>query len=226
VNNIDFLPQSYHEKRRERTRAYRRWLCVAVVFLVLLGWGTQRYRDSAVLSTRAYGLEAQVQLTLVQLSEKSKLTKENNLLEYQLKLQRQLDQPVAVTQAMAVLGRLLPASSGFTRVHIQTDRPAPQPRVDPGKKKGKRKSKPGATQKVARDSLVVEVYGLAPDDIAVTDLVNEMSDHPLFTKVQMRYSQVAERSGLVGRKFLISAEVPLDRRYLPTGQTAEATDED
>jgi len=224
VNNIDFLPQAYHEKRRERVHAYRRWVLLVMVCLTLVIWGALRYSDTAELSEEAQNLEARVQDTLLQLSEKSRLTKEHGALGYQLKIQRQLEQPVAVTQAMAVLGRLLPVSSGFTHVQVQTQRPPPEPLSEPKGKRGRRK--PATDPDQARDYLKVEVHGLAPDDVAVTDLVNEMSDHPLFVKVMMRFSRVAERNGLLGRKFLISAEVPLDRRYLPTTKTAEVTHED
>ena len=79
-----------------------------------------------------------------------------------------------------------------------------------------------------QDYLEIEVKGLAPDDVEVTDLVNVMSDHPLFTRVMMRYSQFTEYQGLFARKFLINARVPLDRHYVPTRtiSTAEASHED
>lgn len=223
--DIDFLPKSYHEDRLRRARRFKQWVMILLVAVALVSWGICRQRDSSELAGRADSLEAQAYSTRQKQTEMTKLKKERTSLVYQLKIQRQLDQSVAVTQTIAVLGQLLPDSSGLTRVEVQTHRPAPIPRVDPKDKKKKRKSKrkPSANPELAQDYIQLDVYGIAPDDVAVANLMNSMSDHPLFEKVTMYFSRTDERGEFVSRRFHVGAHVPLDRQYLPLEQTAEVT---
>jgi Tfp pilus assembly protein PilN len=228
VIDIDFLPKSYHEERARRARMYRRWVMILVVAVTLIGWGIDRHRESAELAWRADALETQARSARQKQSEMTKLREERRSLIYQLKIQRQLDQPVTVTQAVSVLGQLLPDSSGLTRVRVRTHRPSPIPLPDPAEKKSRRKPKRKADPDplLARDYLQIDIYGIAPDDVAVADLVNTMSDHPLFEKVSMNFSRTDERGEMIIRRFHIGAEVPLDRRYLSPTQTAEVPYED
>jgi len=228
VIDIDFLPQSYHIERARRARRHKQWVMILLVAVSLVAWGVSRQRQSTELTWRAASLESQAYATRQKQSEMSKLKNERKSLSYQIKIQRQLDQPVAVTQAVAALGQLLPDSSGLTRVAVQTYRPPPIPRHDPDEMKSKRKSrrKVPVDPNMTRDYIQLDVYGIAPDDVAVADLVNSMSDHPLFEKVIMYFSRTEERNQIVGRRFHVGAQVPLDRRYLPLKQTAEVTDED
>lgn len=223
--DIDFLPQTYHEERAQRARQFRRWIMILLVGITLVGWGVARQRESAELAWRADGLETQAAATLIKQSEMDKLRQEKTSLDYQIKIQGQLDQPVAVTQAVNVLGRLLPPSAGLTRVQIRTHRPPPIPLLDPdeGKKKRKSKAKP---QPLPENYLEINVYGLAPDEIVVAQLMNVMSDHPIFEKVTMYYSRTEERDGLIASRFHIGAKAPLDRKYVPLQQSVEATHED
>ena len=226
--DIDFLPQTYHEERAHRAQVFKRWVMILLMAVALVGWGVARQHDSAKLSWRADALETQARVTLVKQSEMDKLRKEKSSLAYQMKIQQQLDQPVAVTQAIAVIGQLLPPSAGLTQVQIQTHRPPPIPLADPDDdKKKKRKSKrKTASEPPAEDFLEIDIYGLAPDDIVVAQIMNVMSDHPIFEKVIMHYSRTDERDGLISSRFHIGAKVPLDRKYVPLHQTAEVNRED
>ncbi len=223
--DIDFLPKSYHEERARRARLYKHWVMILLVAVTMVFWGISHQRQSAELTWRANSLEAQAQSTRQKLSEMAKLHKEHKALVYQIKIQRQLDQSVAVTQAVSTLGQLLPDSSGLTRVMVQTHRPAPIPLTDPDVKKKKRKSKTKIDPKLLRDYIQIDVYGIAPDDVVVAKLVNDMSNHLLFKKVTMHFSRAEQQGEIFSRRFRVGAEVPLDRRYLPLTQTAEVTHE-
>ncbi len=227
MTNIDFLPETYHQERARRAQAYKRWMVILLVALVLVGWGIGRQRESSELAWRADALEEQARTTLLQQGEMDKLRTEKKALVYQLKIQQQLDQPVAVTQAVAVIGQLMPVSSGLTEVKVRTHRPPPIPKADPDADKKKRSAKKKeAPQSKPDDFLQIDVFGLAPDEIVVAQLMNVMSDHPIFEKVTMHYSRTEEDDGLISSRFHIGAKVPLDRQYLPLHQSAEATYED
>ena len=113
-------------------------------------------------------------------------------------------------------------------MQVRTHRPAPVPIPSPDEKKNKRngKRKHAINPDLVKDYIQLDVYGIAPDDIAVANLVNSMSDHPLFEKVTMYFSRTEERKDIVSRRFHVGAKVPLDRRYLPLRQTAGVTHED
>jgi Tfp pilus assembly protein PilN len=228
VNHIDFLPPSYHEQRAGRGLARRRWVLIALTLLALTGWAVARHKQSSDLAWRASALESQAQTTQQKRGEMEKLRTEQKALLYQQKVQRQISQSVAVSQAIATLGRQLPDSAGLTSLLVTAHRPPPKPLEDPDDKKAKRaaKKKPDAQDEVPPDYLAIEVQGLAPDDVTVANLVNTMSEHPLFEKVTMNFSRVDTRGDLISRRFQISAEVPLDRRYIPMATSAGVSNED
>jgi len=226
VIDIDFLPNTYHEERARRAQLFKRWMMILLVGLTLVVWGFARQRQSAELAWRADSLETQAKATLIKQSEMDKLRHEKKSLVYQLKIQQQLDQPVAVTQAVAVIGRLLPGSTGLRQIEVRTHRPPPIPLADPDQDKKKRKSKPKTKQVQVEDYLALDVYGFAPDEIVVAELMNEMSEHPIFEKVIMHFSRTEEHDGLISSRFHIGAKVPLNRKYLPVTQTAEVAHED
>lgn len=228
MNHIDFLPPSYHEERARRGLAHRRWVLILLTTLTLVGWALARHKQSSDLAWRTTALESQAQTTQQKRGEMEKLRAERKVLIYQQKIQRQLRQPVAVSQAIATLGRQLPDSAGLTSLRVTAHRPPPMPLEDPDDKKAKRsaKKKTEPDKETPPDYLAIEVQGLAPDDITVANLVNTMSEHPLFEKVKMNFSRVDTRGELVSRRFQISAEVPLDRRYVPTATSAGVTHED
>lgn len=228
MNHIDFLPPSYHEQRAGRGLARRRWVLIALTALALTGWAVARHKQSSELAWRTAALESQAQTTQQKRGEMEKLRAERKALLYQQKVQRQISQPVAVSQAIATLGRQLPDSAGLTSLLVTAHRPPPKPLEDPDDKKAKRpaKKKPDAQDEVPPDYLAIEVQGLAPDDVTVANLVNTMSEHPLFEKVTMNFSRVDTRGDLISRRFQISAEVPLDRRYIPMATSAGVSNED
>ncbi len=224
--DIDFLPQTYHQQRARRSQIYKQWIMVILVALTLVGWGVSRQRKSSELAWRAQSLETQAQSTRLKQSEMNKLRNSRKSLVYQLKIQRQLDQPIELTQAVSVLGQLMPASSGLTQIQVRTHRPPPIPLTDPKQKKRRKSKANNTTGSPPKDHLEIDIYGIAPDDVAVAQLMNSMSDHPLFEKVTMNFSRVEKRNEIISRRFHIGAKVPLNKRYLPLNQTAEATHED
>jgi Tfp pilus assembly protein PilN len=225
VNHIDFLPESYHTERARQGVAHRRWVLIVLTALTLACWGVARHQRSADLARRTYALESQAQATQQKLSEMAKLRQERKGLLYQQKIQRQLSQPVAVTQTIATLGRLLPDSAGLTNLHVAAHRPPPKPLETPEDKKAKRTAKkaPEVDPETLRNYLFIEVQGIAPDDVAVANLVNTMSEHPLFDRVAMNFSRVDNRGDLLTRRFQIGAEVSMDKRYVPIATSAEVS---
>ena len=228
MNNIDFLPTSYHAQRTQQNVAHRRWVLILVTAMTLTGWGIVRHKQSSELALRAGTLDSQVAVTQQKRSEMDKLRQERKSLLYQQNIQQQLYQPVAITQTVALIGRLMPDSTALTGVRILAHRPEPKPLEEPDEKKRKRssKSKKSLDIEEQKDYLSIEIHGLAPDDVTVAKLVNTMSDHPLFENVAMHFSRVDSQDDLVTRRFRIGADVPLDRRYKPLTTTAGVTDED
>jgi Tfp pilus assembly protein PilN len=156
VIDIDFLPQTYHQERARRAQIYKQWVMILLTAVTLAGWGISRQQQSAELASRTNSLETLANDTRQKQSEMDKLRKDHKSLAYQLKIQRQLDQPVATTQVVSVLGQLLPGSSGLTQIEIKTQRPPPIPLSDPNKKKKKPKRN-ASPQPPPKDFLEIDV---------------------------------------------------------------------
>ncbi len=230
MNTIDFLPESYHLERAYRKLRQRRVLLIALTAMTLLGWGITRHQQSAGLAGEVRSLEAQAKASKLKRSEMDKLREERKQLVYQETIQQQLDQPIAVTESVALIGRIMPESVNISRISINTLRPDPKP-IEDEDEADRKKSRSSSKKKKAdeappKDLITIQVYGAAPNDPIVAELVETMSDHAVFQNVKLHFSRADEADEVSMRRFHIEAEVPLDRRYVPQTTTAGVTDED
>lgn len=230
MNSIDFLPEAYHQKRIERNIRHRRWVLILLTSLTLAGWGITRHQQSARRATEAHQLELQAQATKLTQSEMDKLRAQRKNLIYQSNIQQQLDQPISDTQVLALIGQLMPDGTDLSRVIIKTHRPEPKPIEDEheAKKKKKVRTKRETKQEIEakRDYLSISVHGVAPDDVMVAEFIQILTDHDVFQNVKLHYSRADETEHASTRQFHISAEVLLDRRYVPPTTTAGVLHED
>lgn len=229
MNSIDFLPEAYHQQRLYRNIRRRRWVLVILTALTLVGWGLTRHQQSASLARDVKQLETEARASKQTEMELKKLHDERRSLIYQADIQEQLDQPIAPTTVLALVGRLMPESIDLSRIKITTHRPAPKPLVaddQKSKHKTRQKKMTKADQEAQRDYMIVDVYGMAPDDVAVGAFVESLNADPVLENVKLNYSRAEENDRVAMRRFYLSAEVPLDRRYVPQPQTAGVTDED
>jgi Tfp pilus assembly protein PilN len=221
MSEINFLPDSYLRNQSRQRRIYRQCTLVLLLIIALTGWWLAQYGRTEAVRRYALSLEAEVVAARNQMNELNKLRLEQQQLTHQLNIQRELAQPVSHTQIMAVLAQLLPPSVGLTDVTMAVDQPAPtavaSTHTSSKRKQSKQQTAPRKTPSFVR----VDLVGLAPDDLAIANLVGDLSEHPLFEQVTLRYSRSIEFQNLMGREFRIMIAVPLDCQYEITASTEE-----
>ncbi len=185
ITSINFLPPSYVRRQARRRRRVRQFVLAGAMVASLGVWWLGQKGQTVALERYATALEVEASAAVEQRSELVRLREEHKLLINQVKVHRELAQPVRHTQMIGVLGAGLPDSVTVTELDMVTP-----------------------------DEVRIEIEALAPDDLAVATAVAAISDHPLFDGVRMESSRQVERYGVIARKFRLSTTVPLDRVFL------------
>jgi Tfp pilus assembly protein PilN len=215
MNQVDFLPQSFIRRRAQRVRVMRQVLLVAVVAGGLLVWGLALRGQVASHTQHANSLEEQVVAARNMKTEMNRLREEQKQLHHQVKVQRQLSQPVTHTQIIATLSELIPSQIAVTELLMTTARRTPQQAVpENAVKSRKRQRHEAAVQQTEENQIAIELQALSPDGESVANLVETFSKHPLFTDVQIRHTRSIRVRQVVAREFRLELKVDLDRRFL------------
>lgn len=213
MNTINFLPASYLRKQSKRRRRVRQFALSAAMVGVLVGWWLTQQGRVVVLDRYATQLEVEAAAAVEHRGELVRLREEYKLLMNQVKVRRELAQPLNHTQIIAVLGEVMPATVMVTELDMTTHRPPPR-KVEDATKASRKSKRKSAKDEPVIDEIRLRFDALAPDDLAVAEVVAAISEHPLFESVRMESSREVERYGVIGRKFRLSAVVPLNRVFL------------
>lgn len=212
MNHVNFLPESYQKKLAHQRQKKRRMVLGVVLSLCLVAWWFVQTAQTAKLQSVAADLERQLDAARHQRSELVKLREEHTILRHQHAIRSELAMPVRCTQVIAGLSDVLPESVGVFELTLNTVRPAPEPLLKDDDKSKRKKVKPPTPEQL-RDVIAFEFEAIAPDDLAIAEVVAAMQQHPLYQNVKMHYSREVNRYGVLGREFRLSAEVPLDAEY-------------
>lgn len=212
MNAVNFLPPAFLQKQARRRRVVRQSLLVAGMVGVLVAWGVVQMSQTHRLNQYVTTLEDEVGAAQRQKSEITKLRAEHALLIHQVKVQRELAQPVNHTQIIALMADVIDPTLGVTELMMTTHRPKPQAQSEASRKVDKKKKNP----RVELDWIEIEFEGIAPNDIAIANVVATLSENPMFNGVQMHYTRQVERDGVIGRRFRLSTRVRLNRDFVPT----------
>lgn len=213
MNDINFLPASYLRRQSIRRRRVRQLALSAAMVGVLIGWWLTQQGQVVALERYATALEAEAAAAVEHRSELVRLREEHKVLMNQVKVRRELAQPLNHTQVIAMIGELMPETVMVTELDMTTHRPPPRTLEDATKTGRKAKRKSSEPEPIV-DEIRLQIDALAPDDLAVAEVVAAISEHPLFESVRMESSREVERYGVIGRKFRLSAVVPLNRVFL------------
>jgi len=215
MNQVNFLPASFVRRRAQRVRVMRQVLLVAVVAAGLLVWGLALRGQIASKTQHANSLEEQVIAARNMKTEMNRLRDEQKQLQHQVKVQRQLSQPVTHTQIIATLSGLIPPQVAVTELLMTTARPTPrQATPEDAVKSRKRQRQDAAQHRNEENQIAIELQALSPDGESVANLVETFSKHPLFTDVQMRHTRSIRVRQVMAREFRLELKVDLDRRFL------------
>ena len=215
MNEVNFLPETFLRQQARQARVLRQAALLAVVVVGMATWFFTTRQQARNLETWAESLEFETQARQRQVDEMEKLQLVNLELDKQLRVQRQLEQPIGVSHVVASIGRLMPDAVSVTELTVVGKSPRP---VSSGHTKAWR-----AGEAEAVDVLAINLAGIAPRDADIANFVGALSDHGLFVNVKLRYTRSTELQNLSVREFHLELEVPLDRQFKPVG-SLEAAD--
>lgn len=210
MNDVNFLPQSFRERRKKSRRTLRQGGLIAVVAGVLCAWGVMLHTDGKRQDRLAEELETAMLNERAKIEAMVAMDAEYATLSRQAELNRALDQPVTYTRVLESLGELMPTEVSLVELTLVSVRPEPEPAQSAGKSKPARTAK---SEDRPSDLIEVELEALAPSDLSVARLVSSLDDHALFSKVKMRSSRSVEQDNLILRRFRLTAVVDLDREF-------------
>ena len=215
MNHVNFLPETFIRKRARRVRVMRQALLVVVVAGGLLAWGVALRGQVTAKSYHAKSLEEQVVSARNMKTAMNRLREDQKQLNHQVKVQRQLSQPVNHTQIIATISQLIPSQIAVTELLMTTTRPEPEQSAPQDSiKSRKRKERETVVQRTAQNYIAIELQALSPDGESVANLVQTFSEHPLFTDVQIRHTRSVQVRRVVAREFRLELKVDLDRRFM------------
>ena len=148
------------------------------------------------------------------------LQSEQEQLLKRLELREQLLPPVSYAQIISAISQTIPGEVAVTEMVMKSVHPKPEPIETDAEREarlaGQTRKDKKTPEKTYEPHLVgIEMQGIAPDDLTVASLVQQLDRHPLFSRVTMRASRSVNTSqGLQAREFSLTATVDMDRKFI------------
>jgi len=210
MSQINFLPESFVQDMERRARRTRHIALIVCVLLCMAGWWLGSFQQVRSQSKLADALDQQIQTAEEQKLEMAKLQSRRELLVHQLKVQRELAQTLEHTAVLATIADMMPSSMGMTALAMTTTGMDAKPARSTTRN---RKGKAGNNRTSEPPSILLELQGIAENDVQVADFVGALADHVMFEDVKMIYARQAEYGSVIAREFRMELRVPLDREY-------------
>lgn len=224
MNEVDFLPESYRKVKRRRGRMFRQGTLMAIAVSSFVLWGVALKTHSVGQRQYAEQLESTLVSEQGKLQVLAQLNNEYGDLQRQLKLNRELSQPVTFSQIIGYLGVQMPDEVAITELVLNARRPKPEPLAEESATSGRR-TKDDRDAGPEPNYIQIELEGVAPNDLSLANFISAVDENPLFSQVYMGSSRTIEMKGLVARQFRMSAVVELDRDFV-WASVAEVSDVD
>ena len=212
MNDIDFLPQSFHDARARRKRMLRHAVLLTCLTTTILSYYVLA-PDSSQLESNVAAAEKYAESVRDEINLAAKLTLEREQLLHQLDVVHELQQPVGDAQVITAITQVMPASITITRMTMLAIRPTPAPYVVKGSTTAAAPVVKKSDEVAMPNYIRVEITGLAPNDQAITQFFAKLSESPMFANAKLASSKATQVGDLLGREYRINLEVPLDRRY-------------
>lgn len=221
MNKINLLPDNYCAAQAT-TRRQRRYILWGVVLLAVgvAWWQAATHQAQRVLAL-ADEFAGQVEVERDQSRALKQQEARQRALEAVLALRDDLEAPIQTTTVVAALSKALPRNVALTRLSVEmTPTPASAGSVAP--LSGARRASP-ARPAAEKNPMRIELEGIAGNEADVARCVSALAEHQLFANVKLVKSREMPDGGLARFGFLITVDVPLNRRYMGKETTANAT---
>lgn len=202
IQEIDFLPQSYHVVRqRRKKRNWRR--SIAAVCLLLMGLGTvQQQRTESNLQKKRDQIRAESSRMIAQLGDPVQVQQQIDDLDARAELRVMLMLRPRPTRVLETLTGLLPK-----HVSLKSLRAAPEMTAQTNASSHPIADTRAGVEQEAHpfeDDLLeleqeltafrqsVSLRGTAPDDVAVSEYIRRLDDSGLFDDVRLQFTEELE----------------------------------
>lgn len=204
---MDLMPESCR-RRIGRKRRMRRWIGGYIAAALVFACAVTALRVQARgLGEEVAQLKELVDLDANQRREADALGVRIADARLQLDRQSRLSLPVRVGDVISIIGRQMPESVSLTSLAFT-------PRVE--KTSARQRTAPSAKPSQGEEPqrrLMIEVEGIAPNDIDMSVFVAGLEACPLFRHVAVDFARKAVIRTVEGREFALTCEVDLGRRY-------------
>lgn len=200
---IDMMPRTCREAIIRRAWA-RRWVAIYLVAILgLIGsqwWVSSRNDDHRAELAR---LSAQVDANLRRNKERTRLLQEIEATQMIIARYNRIAWPVRVSGVVGSIAQSMPPSVSLTSFALTPRRiNETRGRVPKGEPRPESKS-----------YLVVEMEGVAPDDLELATFVSALESHGMFRRVTLDFARSSEVRGKPVRAFRLTTEVDLQLSY-------------
>lgn len=215
---IDLMPRSCREVLNRRMMV-RRWTLVYVLTATAL------FASFWFLSlAKGVSIEDRDALTIKMKINWSRNETVNNLLREIAEVEgavtryNRLAWPVRATEAIDAVAASTPGSVTLLELSI-----TPREEKASSKSASAQTSGTPAVPEAPRALMVMEMEGLAPDDVSVARFVSGLEQHPLFRRVALDFARAKPMGQGEVRNFRVTADIDLSLRYsfvdaLPEGE--------
>ncbi|MCA9305779.1 MAG: PilN domain-containing protein [Phycisphaerales bacterium] len=204
---IDLMPSACRHAIDRRLWT-RRWVAMYItVLLAMIGvnWGLSMRQQSQ--KTTLASMTLQVDENLRRNKERTRLIKQIEQTQTMVDRYNRVAWPVHLSDVVGSVAQVMPDSVTLSSLAV-TPR-----RVNPNR------SKKDAQEQVF---LVVELEGVAPDDMELASFVSGLESHGLFQKVTLDYARSTTVRDIDARGFRMSAEIDLQKTYVFAHADGEA----
>lgn len=232
MNEINFLPNSFLREQARQQRVRREAILCFMVAMGIVAWFWSTSNDLEDLERYAVAVEHEATAVQQRINEVTKQQALRKTLRHQVLVQRELVQPLGMTEIIATIAQQTPAAVAVTELSLVSNMPQPAAPTNISKSKSHRSSprtSAGSRRRYAvhvdDDVMRIDLVGLAPNDRHIADFVGRLADHKLFNTVKLTYTRATQSGRVLAREFHIEMEIPLDRDYRPAddGEVADAS---
>jgi len=203
---IDLIPHSCRVALGRRARI-RRWVGLyALGIAAVVGACISTATTEARHARERDALQRQVQRKWEQNEEAQRIWKQIQELEATIARYERLAWPVRVTDVIAAIGEQLPESLALTSLTLTPRQESTAGARGKARDKEKKPEPP-------RTIMAIEIEGMAPTDLALSQFVSGIEEHPMFRSVVLDFARSRQVDGIDARGFRVTCEVDLSARY-------------
>ncbi len=207
MKQINLLPKHVYETRRRRQLIRRSVMTGLACVLVGVVWAGVTVFQTSRLDRQWRDVQGQMRMVQESRKQRNALRSGKKKLQAELDRYERLKLPLPPSSVVCLVSQLMSDSLALDQIKLTADPPVLQT-ADQMRNKAKKSAPP------PRKPMGMWLSGAATSDIAVAGFVRQLAEHPLFDAVKLVSSRQVDDGDRSLQKFAITAQIPLERRFL------------